>query len=111
MSQTPNPPTPPTPACSRCGAKWQEDPSCGKGEHLSLPPRPADVPTPADEAAEIARESARLANKRGTGESHEQAAQDAWAAVALLEEEGRTEAADLWCEAAEFAERMARLLR
>jgi len=25
--------------CSRCGAMFKEDPSCGKGEHLSLPSR------------------------------------------------------------------------
>ncbi len=26
--------------CSRCGARHREDPECGKGEHLALPPRP-----------------------------------------------------------------------
>lgn len=28
--------------CSRCGAKYREDPSCGKIEHLSLPSREVD---------------------------------------------------------------------
>lgn len=26
--------------CSRCGARHREDPECGRGVHLSLPPRP-----------------------------------------------------------------------
>lgn len=30
--------------CSRCGAKYREDESCGKTIHDSLPPRPVEKP-------------------------------------------------------------------
>lgn len=33
-------PRPSTPRCSRCGAKYREDPSCGKSIHDTLPHRP-----------------------------------------------------------------------
>lgn len=31
--------------CPRCGARYADDPSCGKIVHESLPERPADVPS------------------------------------------------------------------
>src|SRR4051812_1284734 len=31
--------------CSRCGARWAEEKSCGKSIHLDLPPMPRDEPT------------------------------------------------------------------
>lgn len=52
--------------------------------------------TEADKAVVEAERSSALANRRGNSEGHEQAEADAWEAVALLEAEGRTAAADVW---------------